>query len=96
MFAGFNNHRQSCIFGATLLYDETQESFKWLFSTFLKCMNYKCPKSIFTDQDLAMAGSIKVIYPSSFHGLYTLHIMENAKKNLSTKYTEWYVHLQNI
>ena len=33
-FVGVNHHKQSIIFGAALLYDETIESFKWLFETF--------------------------------------------------------------
>ena len=35
MFIGFNHHREMVIFGAALLYDETAESFKWLFESFL-------------------------------------------------------------
>ncbi|XP_042508209.1 protein FAR1-RELATED SEQUENCE 5-like [Macadamia integrifolia] len=31
LFAGFNHHRGCTVFGAALLYDETVESFKWLF-----------------------------------------------------------------
>ncbi|KAL9275418.1 FAR1-RELATED SEQUENCE 5-like protein [Drosera capensis] len=36
VFVGFNHHRQVVIFGAALLYDETAESFQWLFETFLE------------------------------------------------------------
>jgi hypothetical protein len=32
LFSGFNHHRGTIIFGSALLYDETAESFKWLFS----------------------------------------------------------------
>jgi zinc finger SWIM domain-containing protein 3 len=35
VFLGFNHHREVVIFGAGLLYDETAESFKWLFEGFL-------------------------------------------------------------
>ena len=35
VFLGFNHHQEVVIFGATLLYDETAESFKWLFESFL-------------------------------------------------------------
>ncbi|KAF7829807.1 protein tolB [Senna tora] len=50
-FLGFNHHRQTVIFGAALLYDETSESFEWLFKTFLKAMCEKKPKTIFTNQN---------------------------------------------
>ncbi|XP_050387392.1 protein FAR1-RELATED SEQUENCE 9-like [Argentina anserina] len=54
MFVGVNNHKQTLIFGAALLYDETTETFRWLFDTFAKTMLGKKPKSILTDQDPAM------------------------------------------
>ncbi|KAF1870897.1 hypothetical protein Lal_00030208 [Lupinus albus] len=38
MFVGVNHHKLSIIFGATLLYDETAETFVWLFNTFSKAM----------------------------------------------------------
>ena len=37
-FVRINHHKQSIIFGATLLYDKTIESFKWLFETILIAM----------------------------------------------------------
>jgi zinc finger SWIM domain-containing protein 3 len=51
VFAGFNHFRGVVIFGATLLYDETAESFEWLFREFLKARKSKRPQTIFTDQD---------------------------------------------
>ncbi|GAA0140732.1 hypothetical protein LIER_02029 [Lithospermum erythrorhizon] len=33
-FIGFNHHRQICIFGAALLFNETADTFRWLFQTF--------------------------------------------------------------
>jgi hypothetical protein len=41
-----------------LLYDETIESFVWLFETFLEAMFGKKPITIFTDQDAAMSAAI--------------------------------------
>jgi zinc finger SWIM domain-containing protein 3 len=37
-FLGTNHHKQTIIFGVALLFDETIESFVWLFETFLKAM----------------------------------------------------------
>ncbi|CAO2037688.1 unnamed protein product [Urochloa humidicola] len=39
VFLGFNHFRQTVVFGAVLMYDETFESFKWLFETFLNAHN---------------------------------------------------------
>ncbi|XP_059461923.1 protein FAR1-RELATED SEQUENCE 5-like [Corylus avellana] len=38
---GVNHHKQTVIFDAALLYDETVDSFKWLFKTFLNSMSGK-------------------------------------------------------
>ncbi|CAN1130765.1 Protein FAR-RED IMPAIRED RESPONSE 1 [Linum perenne] len=84
LFVGFNNHHQGVIFGACLMYDETAESFQWLFRTFLRCMKGKKPKTIFTDQDAAMAVAIREEMPEVFHGLCTFHILQNARRNLGT------------
>jgi zinc finger SWIM domain-containing protein 3 len=59
------------IFGAELLYDETIESFKWLFGSFLDAHAGKKPRSIFTDQDPAMAKVLGEMMLETWHGLCT-------------------------
>nr|XP_025877975.1 protein FAR1-RELATED SEQUENCE 5-like [Oryza sativa Japonica Group] len=83
VFVGFNQFRETMVFGAVLLYDETYESFKWLFETFLKAHNGKQPKTIYTDQDSAMGKAIKKVFLESWHGLCTFHIMQNAVKHVA-------------
>jgi zinc finger SWIM domain-containing protein 3 len=82
VFIGFNHHRGVVVFGAALLYDETIESFKWLFESFLDAHADKKPKTIFTDQDPAMAKALNEVMPNTWHGLYTWHIMQNGIKHL--------------
>jgi hypothetical protein len=48
LFVGVNNHFQSTIFAAVLLTEETTESFKWAFSTFVRMMGGVTPKTILT------------------------------------------------
>ncbi|KAK4544310.1 hypothetical protein RGQ29_033010 [Quercus rubra] len=60
MFVGFNHHRESTIFGAALLYDETIDTFQWLFEAFFEAMSGKKPNTIFTNQDSAMAKAISL------------------------------------
>lgn len=43
LLVGVDNHKKSVVFGAALLYDETADSFVWLFKTFLKAMSGKKP-----------------------------------------------------
>jgi hypothetical protein len=48
IFVGSNHHLQNVIFGFALLRDETEETFKWVFRTFQKCMGGKDPICILT------------------------------------------------
>ena len=79
---GTNHHKQTIIFGAALIFNETIESFVWLFETFLKAMSGKHPRTIFTDQDTAMAGAIAYVFPNTSHRLCLWHIYLNAAKYL--------------
>ena len=69
VFLGLNHHRETVVFGGAFLYDETIESFVWLFETFLEAMSEKKPITIFTDQDAAMSTAIKVVMPKTYHAL---------------------------
>ncbi|KAM3360979.1 hypothetical protein P3S68_015833 [Capsicum galapagoense] len=60
LFVGLNNHRKMVIFGATLLYEESTESFEWLFNAFFRIMSADKPQIIFTGQDLAIAAAISL------------------------------------
>jgi len=80
---GTNHHKQTIIFGCTLLFNETIESFVWLFETFLTAMSGKHPSTIFTNQDAAMAGAIAYVFPNTSHRLCLWHICLNAAKHLS-------------
>ena len=82
VFFGLNHHRETVVFGGALLYDETIESFVWLFETFLEAMSKKKPITIFTDQDAAMSVAIKVVMPKTSHALCSWHIWQNAEKHL--------------
>lgn len=46
LFVGVNHHRQTILFGAELMYDETTEAFQWVFKAFLEAMSEKEPKTI--------------------------------------------------
>ena len=80
---GTNHHKQTIIFGAALIFNETIESFVWLFETFLTAMSGKHPSTIFTDQDAAMAGAVAYVFPNTSHRLCLLHIYVNAATHLA-------------
>jgi len=81
-FVGTNHHKQTIIFGAALVFNETIESFVWLFETFLTAMSGKHPSTIFTDQDATMAGAIAYVFRNTSHRLCLWHIYLNATKHL--------------
>jgi zinc finger SWIM domain-containing protein 3 len=83
VFVGFNHFRDTMVFSTVLMYDETFESCKWLFETFLRAHNDKQPKIIYTDQDYAMEKAVKEVFLEAWHGLCTFHIMYNAVKHLA-------------
>jgi hypothetical protein len=85
VFIGFNQFREMVVFGAALLYNETESSFKWLFKTFLEAQAHKQkhPRTIYIDQYMAMKNAIAVVFYESWHGLCTFHIMQNAVKHLA-------------
>ncbi|CAN1257777.1 Protein FAR1-RELATED SEQUENCE 5 [Linum perenne] len=86
IFVGKTHHNKMCVFGSALLYDETTKTFEWLFETFLECMNWNAPTSIFTDQCAAIAAAVKTKFPRTFHGLCTFHILHNGPRNLGKLY----------
>jgi zinc finger SWIM domain-containing protein 3 len=63
---GINHRKQIIIYVIAILYDETSESFEWLFECFLNVH----PKTILTDQCAAMAKAIAKVVPNTHHRLY--------------------------
>ncbi|XP_042465581.1 protein FAR1-RELATED SEQUENCE 5-like [Zingiber officinale] len=89
LFVGVNHHKQSIIFGAALLYDETSLTFEWLFDTFTKAMCEKKPITIRTDQDAVMAKALTSRWPETHHRLCIWHIYQNAEIHLSGVFSEF-------
>ena len=56
-------------FGCAFLCNETNDSFVWLFQTFLKAMGAKTLKTIFIDQALAITFAIKEAFSRTCHRL---------------------------
>lgn len=88
-FVGVNHHGQSVLFGCALLFNETTESFIWLFEAFLQAMDGKKPITIFSDQAQAIGNAIRHVFPESHHRLCLWHISQNAGKNLRDVYREF-------
>ncbi|XP_073130762.1 protein FAR1-RELATED SEQUENCE 5-like [Henckelia pumila] len=75
-FVGVNHHGQSTLLGCGLLSSEDTETFVWLFKIWLKCMEFKSPQGIITDQDRAIQNAIEVVFPNSKHRWCLWHILK--------------------
>jgi hypothetical protein len=83
-FTGVNHHKQSILFGCALLWDETEESFVWLLSTWLEAMSGVCPKTIITDQDAAITNAVARVFPNVNHHCCMWHIEKKVPEYLNT------------
>ena len=73
-FVGITGHGQSCLFACAFLHDETVDTFKWVFQTFLEAMGGKHPQTIITDQDMAMKSAIEQVFINTKHRNCLFHI----------------------
>ncbi|CAJ2646049.1 unnamed protein product [Trifolium pratense] len=81
-FVGVNHHGQSILLGYALLSNEDTETFTWLFTTWLACMNGRAPNAIITDQDRAMKNAIEAVFPKARHRWCLWHIMKKVPEKL--------------
>ena len=81
VFVGTNHHLQSTIFAVALIRDEDAKSFKWLFDTFLRCMNNKHPTCILTGQFKKTPQVSSSFQSMGLCWLGTLVLSENNVKN---------------
>ena len=81
-FTGVNHHKQSVLFGCTLLSDETESTFIWLFTTWLEAMSGQQPGLIITDYDSAIGRAVERIFPQSRHRYCKWHIMSKMPREM--------------
>ncbi|KAL9298236.1 hypothetical protein ACSQ67_024132 [Phaseolus vulgaris] len=85
-FTGFNHHGQMVLFGCSLLLDESESSFTWLFKTWLSAMNDTPPVSITTDQDRAIQAAVAHVFPETRHCICKWHILREGQERLAHIY----------
>ncbi|KAL8482983.1 hypothetical protein ACS0TY_025880 [Phlomoides rotata] len=82
ILSGVDNNLKTCVFGAALMYNETIESYVWLFQKFLDAMGGKAPATIMYDQDLVMGIAIAKVFPLAKHRLCSWHLLRNCMQCL--------------
>ncbi|KQK12935.1 protein FAR1-RELATED SEQUENCE 12 isoform X1 [Brachypodium distachyon] len=82
LFIGVNHHKQPTIFGTAFIYDESVESFKWLFETFKSAMSGKQPKTVLTDHSPTISDAVASAWPGTTHRFSLLHLYQDATKIL--------------
>uniref|UniRef100_A0A0A9BN26 Protein FAR1-RELATED SEQUENCE n=1 Tax=Arundo donax TaxID=35708 RepID=A0A0A9BN26_ARUDO len=82
LFLGMNHHRHMIIFCAAFLYDETVESFKWLFETFKSAMCGKQPKVILTDRSASLKEALALTLPGTIHRSCVWQIYQDTVQSL--------------
>nr|XP_017227957.1 PREDICTED: protein FAR1-RELATED SEQUENCE 5-like [Daucus carota subsp. sativus] len=85
-FTGVNHHYQSILFGMSLIRDETEESYLWVFKSWLEAMGNVAPQTIITDQDIAIGNAIAEVLPNTIHLFCTWHISTKFGEKLSHIY----------
>lgn len=87
-FTGVNHHGQPVLFGCTLLVNESEASFVWLFKTWLVAMAGRPPVSITTDHDRVIRLAVTEVFPATRHRFCKWHIFKECQEKLSRVLSE--------
>jgi hypothetical protein len=82
-FVGVTGHGNNCLFACAILQNETADTFRWLFVTFLECMGGRQPKTIITDQCVPMKQAIDDVFTQTRHRNCFFHIVKKAGEKCS-------------
>lgn len=88
LFIGVNHHKQPIIFGTALIYDDSVQSFIWLFETFKFAMSGKQPKTVLTGQSTALSDAISSAWHGTTHRFSLLHLYLNATEILRDNFQD--------
>ncbi|XP_059650396.1 protein FAR1-RELATED SEQUENCE 7-like [Cornus florida] len=87
LFIGVNHHRQPVLLGCALIADESEESFTWVFQTWLRATLGRCPLSIIADQDKVIQHAIAQVFPGTHHRFSAWQMKAKEQQNLGALLT---------
>ena len=74
VFVGVNHHGQSIILACALVAREDNDTYAWVFSKFLQCMQNVKPGAILTDQCARIQHGIETVLTGTLHRYCAWHI----------------------
>ncbi|KAF7837209.1 protein FAR1-RELATED SEQUENCE 7-like [Senna tora] len=81
-FVGINHHKQPVLLGCALIADESEESFTWLFQTWMRATSGRQPLSVIADQDITIQKAIAKVFPGSHHRFSLWQIKAKEQENM--------------
>ncbi|XP_050219353.1 protein FAR1-RELATED SEQUENCE 7-like isoform X2 [Mercurialis annua] len=88
-FVGVNHHKQPVLLACALIANLSEQSFTWLFHTWLRAMSGCRPKSIIADQDIALQQAIAKVFPGTLHRFSLWQIKVKERENFRSMSNEF-------
>eukprot|EP00257_Ricinus_communis_P015425 XP_015573338.1 protein FAR1-RELATED SEQUENCE 7-like [Ricinus communis] len=88
-FVGINHHKQPVLLACALIANMSEDSFTWLFHTWLRAMCGCQPKSIIADQDVPIQQAIAKVFPGTHHRFSMWQIKAKERENLRSMANEF-------
>ncbi|XP_020106770.1 protein FAR1-RELATED SEQUENCE 9-like isoform X2 [Ananas comosus] len=86
-FTGMNHHRQMIVFGCAFMTDESEDSFAWLFDTWLMLMSRQKPASFTTGYSEAVEAAARKVLPDVRHRFCKRDVFSKSKEKLADVYS---------
>ncbi|XP_016192552.1 protein FAR1-RELATED SEQUENCE 5-like [Arachis ipaensis] len=77
-----NHHNQTIVFAATLIVDETTDTYIWLLRQIMFAMKGKTPTSIITYGAMVIRNAVRDVFSEVRHRLCAWHLIRNATSNV--------------
>nr|KYP72796.1 Protein FAR1-RELATED SEQUENCE 7 [Cajanus cajan] len=81
-FVGVNHHKQPVLLGCALIAEESEESFTWLFQTWLRAMSGRQPLTVIADQDIAIQRAIAKVFPVTHYRFSLWQLRAKEQENM--------------